>query len=552
MPLWSWLLAAVPLAWLVPNHYFPWLSAWQDGLALALLFLAAVCLRRRIAVPWPWMLAAGLAGLSVMLQWATGRVVYGGDALMVGIYLAAWVASLGLGHGVATEARSGALSALEAVALGTLACAALSVGIALLQWTGAWSLGIYGAEMAPGGRPFGNTAQPNHLCTLLFLGLCSLGLLWESERVGTPTFLAAGSFLIAGMVMSASRTGWLQVAALVSMLTLLAARVPGRPRVGAVLVLALFYVAFTLVWPGINDALMLAGGRGVGEQIQGGVRGPLWWALLDAIHRQPLWGYGWQQMVMAQQAVALDHPAILRHFDHSHNLVLDLLIWAGVPVGGSILALAAWALWRQFRAVRDGRAVWLMTGVTGVLLHALLEFPLEYAYFLIPVGVALGAAHGLSPAGPMLKIGMWTLPACALLLATLLFFIARDYVVAEQNLRVLRLERARIGTERVESRPPGLALLTQLEGLLEAGRIEPRPGMPAAEIEIVHRSAQRYAYMQSMFRSALADGLNGHLPAARDTLARLCRMHTPPECAQAQAAWQIERQRHPELGSAEP
>ena len=42
MTTWTAVVAAVPLAWLLPNHYRPWPTAWQDGFVLALVVIAAL------------------------------------------------------------------------------------------------------------------------------------------------------------------------------------------------------------------------------------------------------------------------------------------------------------------------------------------------------------------------------------------------------------------------------------------------------------------------------------------------------------------------------
>ncbi len=538
------MLAAVPLAWLLPNHYFPWLSAWQDGWALAMLFASAAVAKTSGLIPKALGVLVILALGSVLLQWLIGRMYFGGDALMTAMYLCAFAVALMLGSALV---RTPGAAGLEGFALAMVCGAGLSVGVALVQWSGAISLGIYGAEIPPGTRPFGNVAQPNHLCTLTFLGLCGLGLLRESGQVSGRTFHFAAAFLVFGLVMSASRTGWLQMASLLLLACLRAKRVGARTGRLQVAGLAALYACLTLAWPALNRALLLSGGRGVTEQIEGGVRGPLWWALLDAIGREPLWGYGWQQMVMAQERVALDHPSLLHHFDHSHNLVLDALIWAGIPLGTTLLLLAFWPLIQQLRKLADARALWLTAAVAGVLAHAMVEFPLEYAYFLVPTGVAIGAAQALGSGA-----ATWTVPRPALalgggvLLATLIW-VAAEYLAAEQNLRVLRLENARIGTTRVESSAPDLNLLSQLGALLQAARLEPRAAMPKAEISLLRRVAERHAYVQSMYRYALAAGLNGEALSARLTLLRLCSMHPVPSCEAVRSQWTADRARHPVL-----
>ncbi|MDP2007216.1 MAG: hypothetical protein Q8K45_16190, partial [Rubrivivax sp.] len=155
----SALLAAVPAAWLVPNHYFPWSSAWQDGVAFLLLLLAALVHPRATRLPVPWAIALAVAVGSVALQWATGLILFGGDALIAAFYLAALALALAMGATLSVDARPGQVSPIDAVAFGLVICAVLSVAAALVQWTSAYALGIYVADLPPGARPFGNVAQ---------------------------------------------------------------------------------------------------------------------------------------------------------------------------------------------------------------------------------------------------------------------------------------------------------------------------------------------------------------------------------------------------------
>jgi hypothetical protein len=133
---------------------------------------------------------------------------------------------------------------------------------------------------------------------------------------------------------------------------------------------------------------------------------------------------------------------------------------------------------------------------------------------------------------------------CALLAA-----VAVEYLEAEQNYRMLRLESAHIGTMRIETPAPELRLLTQLGAFLGFARAEARPGMSAAELEQMHRVAQRFAYPPAMFRYALAAGLNGNPLAAQQSLARLCSMHPPPRCQEARDGWRDLQARYPVLSA---
>jgi O-antigen ligase len=498
-----------------------------------------------------WVAAVVLSLGSIALQWGTGRIHFGGDALMAAVYLASFVLATAVGAALGAPAAGREDDTLPvALAAGTLAAASASAGIALVQWTGALPLGLLAADLPPGARPFANVAQPNHLCSVAFLGLCAAALLREAGRIGRTGFWCAAALLLWTMVMSGSRTAWVQLGLLTLMVLLMRRRAPGRIGVADAVGLVALFVAGTWAWPRLNEAALLSGVRAdVTSVASAGGRELLWPALLDAAVREPWVGYGWQQVVMAQQAVALDRPAIGRHFEHSHNLVLDFVLWSGIPVGLAIAGLGAFAIWRTLRETRDARTLWLLIGVLGLLAHAMFEFPHEYAYFLLPAGLALGAAHARTAGDLGLRLPRWAIAGFGAGMTALLASIAVDYLRAEVNHRMLRLETARIGVSKLETPAPDLMVLDQLQAFLEFARTEARPGMAPEEIELMRAVSERFAYPPAMFRYALAAGLNGQPEVASDTLGRLCRIHPAPRCDEGREAWAGLQQRYPQLAA---
>lgn len=536
-------------AWLVPNHYLPWVAAWGDALAIVgvLLVLTSAMAYAASGARVSWQLAgvAVLVGVMLLAQFVTGKLLFGGDALMAAFYVGLWLASVLAGRLMAADNRSGGLNALTAA---WLFAALLSVGIALVQWTGAFSLGIYAADLPPGARPFANVAQPNHLCTLCFLGLCSLLWQHQDQRVSGLAFWLGAGFLLLGMVMTQSRTGWLQMGLLIAFGLCMRMRADLRITRTQLLMLGAVFVVGTLMWPLINDVMLLSAGRSLDEQMRAGVRLPYWWAMLDAIGREPLWGYGWQQVGAAQQRVALDHPAIAVLFEHSHNLVLDLLLWNGIPAGVFIIAALAWWFIAYIRACCDAQTVWLLGAVGGIFTHGMLEFPLEYAYFLIPAGLAMGAVEGLLPrGGPSLYLPRWVILSFTGLLTTVFLWTAVEYLEAEENFRTLRMESARIGVDGIVTPASKLRLLTQLEAFLHFARTEATTDMPPDKVDWMRKVSERFGYPSVLFRYALATGLNGQTEVAHETLARLCRIHEPQRCIEAHEAWMALQARYPQL-----
>ncbi len=544
------LLAGLALAWLPANHYYPWASAWQEGLALSMLAGAVAMASRPAQLPWPWAAFVLLALASVAGQALLGQLHFAGDAWMVALYLLAFALAILAGHTLVDDTPTRGAPRLEWLCLALLLAALVSAGIGFAQWAGVQRLGIFGADLRPGARPFANFGQPNHWCTASLIGLGAAWVLYEARRIGGATLALITAVLLMAMVASGSRTGWLQLGLALLLVLGLRRRVSLRLRPVAAALALLAYAVAWLAWPMFNVDVPPGTARSVAEQAQLGARGPLWRAMLLAIAERPWVGYGWQQMVLAQQAVALDLPPLHRHFEHAHNLLLDLLLWAGVPVGLVLIGLATWGLWRPLAAATDPRAAGLLMAAGGVLVHALLEFAAEYAYFLLPMGVMIGAAHRLAPRpGPSLVVRVAHARMAGVVLLAMLVPTGLDYAEAEQSHRLLRLESARIGTARVESPPPRLMVLTQLEAFLRFARLEPRAGASPQELALAIRVAGRFAYPPMQFRLAQWQALDGDPTGAAYTLALLCAMHAPAHCADAISVWTALREKQPAFGA---
>lgn len=549
MTTWTAVVAAVPLAWLLPNHYRPWPTAWQDGFVLALVVIAALGHRSASRVAWPLALFVGVALVSIACQAMLGTIYFAGDAVVAVLYLAGFFVAVALGNGLAVGDRAEGLTALCA---GTVVAAVLSVGVALLQWTGGSALGIWTVDMPPGGRPYANVAQPNHFCTICLFAIAAAGVLWQQQRIGRVAFWTIASWMVLGMVMSGSRTGWLQMLLLTTIAMTLGPRQGlALGRRGALL-LGLLYAAGVTGWPLLNAALRLEEGRPLVESMQAGTRTLHWAAMIDAIGRQPWWGYGWQQVGVAQVLGAEAHPFVGESIEHSHNLVLDLLIWCGIPVGAALVAMAGWWYFSRLLRCRNATAAWLMIAVTGLSAHGMVEYPLTYAYFLVPLGVFMGAVDRIEQRSEGLRIHRSMLLGGALAVGVLLVGVGRDYLAAEQAHRLLRLESARIGVAGLTTPPPDLRWLTQQDAFLKFAQTQARVGMSPEELDSMRRVSERFAYPPSMYRYALAAGLNGQPDRARLTLVRLCRMHPIERCEEAREAWRAARAQHAELPAFEP
>ena len=100
-----------------------------------------------------------------------------------------------------------------------------------------------------------------------------------------------------------------------------------------------------------------------------------------------------------------------------------------------------------------------------------------------------------------------------------------EYRVIEEDHRLMRFENARIGNLKAEQVAPDVLLLTQLREYIRFTRTELHEGMSSSELETMRKVAHRYSYTTSLFRYALALGINGQSAAAVEQLVILRALH---------------------------
>ena len=407
---WAWLMASSPL---------PVRDALR-GPTLALLAALALLTASAVAAPlWaglPWTLAGSAIGTLA----AAALVVLVGAAL----------------------ARDGrASTAFHALCVALLVAGAVGAVIGAIQvFVPQWTDGQWIADIA-GGRAAGNLRQPNHLSSLLLWSLVALVWLAERERIGRLATMLLGTLLLAGIVLTASRTGILGVLLLAAW-GLLDKRMsrPGRAR------LLVSPIVFGLLWVGLaawaHQAHQAFGGD---EQLAKGdissSRFGIWANTLALIARHPWTGVGWGEFNFAWTLTPFPGRPVA-FFDHTHNLPLQFAVELGLPLAALVLALLGWALWQAFRAsgrcadaatASTLRAAFVMVLLMAV--HSQLEYPLWYAYFLLPTAFAFGlcvdgrAGAGIAARPPARRSNGLRLAAALLFVGTVASLVDYGRVV---------------------------------------------------------------------------------------------------------------------------
>lgn len=539
--------ALAVMAWCMPNHQRPWTS-FHAELVMAIAFLLAagwsLWRHRRGEVRVPTLaLVAAAATVIPLVQLFAGKLLFAGDFWLAGLYLLGFALALTLGYRLAVAESLDGL--LGFVAWTLLAAGIVSVGLSLYQWQGLAFLGAFAESTPYHGRAVANLAQPNHLATLLVLGLCAVAWLLKRGRFSGAVAALLVVGLGFGLSMTQSRVGMLSATVLAGWLLLQRRRF--GPRLAAPRLLAAYalVVGCVVAWAGLTSLGETGAGRSVSEVASGGPRLIHWTSMLDAIGLRPWTGYGWNQVALAQATVAPDHPTSGSIIEHSHNLVLDLLVWSGVPLGSALLgALVAW-FWQVRQGLHEPAVVMALGMIGAVFLHGLVEFALEYSYFLLPIGLLMGAVSASVAPGRAWRVPRTALLASTAVVATLTVLVAVDYFALEEERRAIRFEEARIGLDTPRAAPPEVRLLTQLESLIDLAR-QPALGEASdAALERMRRVASRYPYGFAVLRYAAALALRDRPQQASAVLGPICKTHPRAACEGARAYWQA-------LGAKEP
>lgn len=544
-------LVAMGVAWLLPGHYFPWRSFQQETVAAIgalLLALAAVASPQPLRVPLP-RLALGAIALALVpvAQWWFGKVPYFADALLPSLYLCAFgltiAASAALARADGERFIGGIFAAITFAAF-------VSTGIGLVQWL---RLGVQPLieNLGPGDRVFANFTQPNHLAALIGMALAAVTWLFETRRIGRwPAWLALW-FLGFGLVMTEARVGWLIVAVVVAWWGIGRSKAALRSTLTGVAAAVLPFIALTLLWAPLNASLDLTAITDVADRAQSvGGRRIIWSAMWDAALRQPLWGWGWMQVGAAQQAVALDHPPSFEWITYSHNILLDLLVWNGLIVGGIVIAAIVWWVSRRCIGCQDATTWSLLAAGGAVACHALVEFPHAYTYFLLPLAVLIGGIEGrrsIVRVGGDRSLPKWAFGTAAVVMAALLGTIWVEYLKIEEASGRASFKEAGYVTRGDDPLVPDVVLLDNQREFIWFRLTEAREGMPPGDVERLRQLNLRYMPPPAMLRFALAAGLNGKPDDARRNLQLICHMWRPEHCEQGRKSWEQLQARFPSL-----
>lgn len=508
---------SIALAWLLPIHYRPWVTYTGELFAFLSLFcLSAIYLRERLQLSFITLPLLVLACIP-LLQWGFGQVFFFDKALLCSIFIFSFWLTIQLGHNLSKQA-------MQQQKIFTYFCyvllivGLLSSFIATCQWLNVEHY-FYGMSNLLSHRPYANFAQPNNLST--FLLMCLLACLYLHEKKQLPIFLNffLAFFILLGIALSQSRTAFVSGVCILIYGAYQAYHGRLQLKWYSAAAWAGIFIILTICLPIISQWMQYTADLNVTKTVEIAARTDMsrlaiWEQMWAAIVHQPWWGYGWHQTSVAYALIsdAVQGPVWVRS---AHNFVLDFLLWNGLIIGVPFLLYFvywAWTLHRQAHSVEAVIGI-LMVGV--FLIHALLEFPQNYAYFLLPIGFILGVILADQQKLRCIHLSPHYLQITFVIGLVLLLLIYRDYsVMVPKWKQAMQYENQ---PEKMTNHDQ-IYLLEEFDRRIDWIILNPQQKLSKQQLDEIGEIVLNYPIPYDLIKYAKALAFNGYEDEARQQL----------------------------------
>lgn len=508
----------ISLAWLLPIHYRPWVTYTGELYAFFALFaLAAIFLKEKLTLPKISLPLLVLAAVP-FIQWACGLLFFFDKALFSTLYIFGFWLAIVLSYNLTLDAaqREKIFTGLSFVFLGVGSITGL---MAICQWLTLDQYLPMMVDIKIGQRPYANFAQPNNMATFLVMSLMACLYLYEKQKIQTVWIVIAAVMILVGVVLSQSRTSWLASLCLLTYLSYQQYRGVMRIKWRYSLLWFAAFIGLIFFAPAFSQLLSQSADLSVQspdvvQRATGDMsRLAIWQQMLAAIEHQPWWGYGWHQTSVAYVTISefVQGPVWIRS---AHNFILDFLLWNGVILGVPFLAyLGYWGyqLHKYTQSVESVVGI-LMLGAFSV--HAMLEFPQNYAYFLLPVGFIIGMIQSQRVVNGLTLSPLY-LRSAFVLGTLLLMLIYRDYEVMVPKLnQSVRYEH----TPEKITHQERIFVLEEFNRRIAWIRLNPYSLQTPEQLQDIHEIVLNYPTRYDLLKYARVLAFNGYEAEAKKQL----------------------------------
>lgn len=515
-------------AFLLPNHHVPWRTAYQDFLTYAvflILTLKILINYRNIIIDWKIILVF-LISFIPLVQYIFGKIYFFGDAFIAFIYVLSFGVAILIGCNLRRNIEIEKIMLFISSIL--ISSCLISIYFCLSQWLLIADNNFWIEKVDIGARPYANFGQPNNFASFLLIGLLATVYLYEKKIINLFSIVLLSSLIIFCISLTQSRTTWLYGIFFVIWWLWKSRNFNTRLNKYSSICFFVILILSSISISYISSAVdILPVNDLVTRATTGYLRLPMWYQMILAIWDQPWFGYGWNQVSVAQISIFKEYP-ITGWIEHSHNIILDLVIWNGIPLGIFISVFYIYWLW-QLSKLAVSIENFIILSMMGVLLvHGNLEFPLEYAYFLLPFGLFLGLVHYDNKINFIRfssRLGLYFLGGFVVVYT----WIFVEYKIIEKEVELARFSALGVNSLDMESNIDSIVLLTQLKENVINLRTLPRENMSDEQMDLMRDIAYRYGTSSNLYRYALALAFNDQHTSAKHYLEILNELHKKDE-----------------------
>jgi len=550
------LAISIVFSYLSPYHVYPFAAFYNDWLVvLGIVVLFAFQMESecpKLQVPFVALVPIGIASI-IFLQVLLGMIPYAEDVILpiACLFIAALAIVLGATAGASTPNASRYLCDMLAYAY--MIAGVFSVGIATIQFFGQED--VYGSLVLPVSheanttlRPFANMAQPNQLALLFCMAIAVVWWFFQTERLGKGVSFFSVLFLVWGLALTQSRIGWLIMPAFSGLVWHWKRRADFRYISRMVIVwLLLAYGAIVFMLPEISavfgfHVFSVTGHIGNSANSE---RLVLAQQALQISRNYPLLGAGWYQFGAQQVNIAADFaPSVFAQ--HSHNLVLNFAAELGWPVTLIVFGgLAYWFVMVFFAKKISKEVGFALLFFVAVFFHSMVEFPLWYAYVLLPISLLMGMVHQQQLFSRVIIISRRAIAILSIVMLIGLLTVAIDYRQVVVGFRALGWENLGLKADEGTTIKPTFTMFPQFFEYFCFAKRRADKAMHSEEIADMERVMHRFGYAPVLMRMSLIYALNGKPNDAVRMMMTIKQLY-PNRYAEAYDAWKTLASTNPE------
>ena len=524
------------ISYLLPFHIYPFAAFYNDWLVIFGVGISILALGRQpftvVSIPWITLLPLSLA-LIIAVQALCGMLIVSWDAVFAILYCIIATVCIILGATFSSH-PSRATTVCETLSRAYIYAGLASIIIVFIQYFG-WGevlaplVLISGPGKIAPVRPFANLGQPNHLALLLCISIASTWYLFQINRLlGNISFILILCSL-AGLAITQSRTGWLIIPASIFLMLHVRKKYDYRPVSGYLVVgLGVVYVFLVIALPHVTQFLQGVAVSSPMERI--GTRAhserlSMIYQALQMSVTHPWFGVGWYQFGPQQLATALKFlPTV--YAQHSHNILLNFaaeLGWVFTIIFFGVLIY--WIFLTDLIKSINKEGWFALLVLMAVFIHSLVEFPLWYAYFLLPVSILMGMVHQERLGSNKIVLSRTSIVSVSIFFIFGLVLVARDYQRLTNGFWALEIELKGYSIKGISTEPPSVTLFPHFYEYFKVLKMEPRSGMTPQEIKMAADIVSRFGYPSALFELALIYTLNNKTNEAVQVLMTIGKLH---------------------------